>query len=69
MAKEFEVIKPVRKVIALEENECDFGLSDAETDEWEELFVEEVKQRKSYSEILRGHDTWRMMDNFLLPGP
>lgn len=57
VAKEYDIIESVRKVIALEENEREVDLWEDETDDWEELYDEEINQRKSYSDILRGYET------------
>jgi hypothetical protein len=56
VAKDFEVIQGVKRVIALEESEID--PTEQWEDDWEDLYddVRGVRERKSYSAVLRGNE-------------
>lgn len=58
VAREFEVVRNVRNVIALpEENEKIFLGND---DDWERVYdEEELDARRSYSSVLRGNERKR----------
>lgn len=52
VAKDFEIVKRVKDVIALEDGISDFDLDE---DDWEELgYDEDFKDRRTYSAALRG---------------
>ena len=56
MAKDFEVVQGVKRVIALEESEID--PTEQWEDDWEDLYDDDgqVHERKSYSAVLRGNE-------------
>jgi hypothetical protein len=50
VAKDFEVIKPIRSVIALDDGEMNL----VGDDDWEEIMPVEAQKRRTYSSALRG---------------
>lgn len=52
VAKEFEIVKKIKDVIALEDSISDLELGD---DDWEEIdYDQDVREKRTYSAALRG---------------
>jgi hypothetical protein len=56
VAKDFEVIETIRRVVALKDEEGQ--VSGAEEDGWESIYAEQIPgiERRTYSDVLRGND-------------
>ena len=54
VVKDFEVVKKVRNVVALEDDLEDPLGYQWEDDEWEQIYDTTVTEKKSYSSVLKG---------------
>ena len=61
MAKEFEMIDSVQRIIVEDEFQYDFELRE-EDEDWEDIYGDyyplQRQLKKSYSEVVQDHDRW-----------